>query len=201
MSRSLSTRSSIRRWLRNMKLTDSLSSRYPDAATVKARVDLVDFVSRFTRMRRSGRQWSGLCPLHKERHPSFFVHPERQIFFCHGCQRGGDVFSLVRYQHGCGFAEAVRIVAAFIRAEGPPPTAKPEAGPATPKASRRNSWATPQRGEPKPLLVDSSPRDLPPCFFAETVTRADVATYKSGGVVLTSLVQRRITSFSNGGRG
>jgi hypothetical protein len=187
-----------------MNLTpDPLSSRYPDAATVKARVDLVDFVSRFTHIRRSGRQWVGLCPLHHERNPSFFVHPERQIFFCHGCQRGGDVFSLVRHQQGCGFAEAVRAVAEFIRAEGSPPEAKPEGGYATPKASRPHSWESGRlrQAEPKSLLVDTSPRDLPPCFFAETATRADVETYTRGGVVSASLVQRRITGFPNGGRG
>lgn len=185
-----------------MKLNlNPLCSRYPDAATVKARVNLVDFVSRFTRLRRNGRQWVGLCPFHRERHPSFFVEPGRQLFFCHGCRRGGDVFSFLMHQRGCRFSEAVRIVAQFVRAEGPPPRPKAEVGTAPPKAVRRNSWATPQHGEPKPLLVDSSPRDLPPCFFAEVATRADVATYKRGGVGLASLVQRRITGFSNGGRG
>jgi hypothetical protein len=144
---------------------DLLSSPYPDAATVKARVDMVAFVSQFTRLRRSGRQWVGLCPLHRERHPSFFVHPERQIFFCHGCQRGGDVFSLVRYQQRCGFAEAVRAVAQFVRADGSPPKAKPEAGHATPKESRRNSWAKPHRSEPKATLANPGPCPLPPCFF------------------------------------
>jgi hypothetical protein len=183
-----------------MNLTpDPLSSRYPDAATVKARVDLVDFVSRFTHIRRSGRQWVGLCPLHHERNPSFFVHPERQIFFCHGCQRGGDVFSLVMYQQSCGFVEAVRVVAEFTRMTGSPP----EAGHAPPMAPRPHSWESERlsRAEPKSLLVDTSPRDLPPCFFAETATRADVETYTRGGVVSASLVQRRITGFPNGGRG
>src|ERR1017187_1126190 len=194
----------MQRWLRIMRLKlDPLSFLYHDAATVKARVDLLDFASRLTRLRRCGRQFVGLCPLHRERHPSFFVHPDRQIFFCHGCQRGGDVFSLVMYQRGCGFAEAVRAVAQFARVEGSPPKAKPQAGHATLKASRPHSResARPVRGEPKPLGVDSSPRDIPPCFLAETATRADAETYKRGGVVSASLVQRRITGFPKGGRG
>src|SRR6266478_2129682 len=151
-----------------MKLKfDPLSSRYPDAATVKASVDLVAFVAQFTRLRRRGRQWLGLCPLHRERHPSFFVDPGRQIFHCFGCNAGGDVFDLVIRQRRCTFSEAVSFVAECVRGEGSPPEAKPEAGFAPTKSARRNSWATPQRGEPKSLFVDSFPRDLPPCFFAE----------------------------------
>jgi hypothetical protein len=165
-----------------MKLNaNSLSSLFPDARSVKARVDLVDFASQFTRLRRSGRQLVGLCPLHRERRPSFFVHPERQIFFCHGCQRGGDVFSLVMYQKACGFVEAVRAVAQFVSGEGPPPKAKPEVGNATTKSSRPHSWESgrPAR-EPKALCLDTSPRDIPPCFFADIGTCADTAAYKAG---------------------
>jgi CHC2 zinc finger len=51
---------------------ESLASRFPDARTVKTNVDLVDFASQFTCLHKSGRQWVGLCPLHRERRPSFF---------------------------------------------------------------------------------------------------------------------------------
>jgi hypothetical protein len=188
----------------NLKF-DPLSSPYPDAAAVKLRVDLVAFVAQFSRLRRRGRQWVGRCPLHDDRRPSLYVHPGRQVFHCFGCGSGGDVYSLVMKKRGCSFPEAVRIVAEFARV-GSPPKAKPEAGFAPTKSARPDSWATPQRGEPKPLLVDSSPRDLPPCFFAEIATRADVLRYQRGETavmnrLVSSLVQRRITGFLNGGRG
>ena len=54
--------------------------------------DIMATVSPYTELRRSGSQWKGLCPLHVERSPSFYVHPEKNIWFCHGgCGRGGGV--------------------------------------------------------------------------------------------------------------
>ncbi len=144
---------------------DSLSSLYPDAAQVKARVDLADYVSQFTRLRPSGRQFVGICPLHRERHPSFFVDPGRQIFFCHGCQRGGDVFSFVMYQRDCGFPDAVRAVAQFAIGDFAELKPKAKARLAPPQAVRPNSWARPHRGEPKATFASPEPRPLPPCFF------------------------------------
>ena len=112
-----------------MKLPDPLSLRHPDAASVKASVDLVNYIAQFTRLRLGGRQYVGLCPLpgHRERHPSFQVDATRQIFYCHGCQRGGDVFSFVMYQRGCGFSDAVREVVRFILGEVTAPKARPRA--------------------------------------------------------------------------
>ena len=82
-----------------------------DARDLKARVDLAAFVGQFTKLRRSGRQLIGLCPLHSERHPSFFVHPEKQVFKCFGCGAGGDVYAFVMRVEGCDFLDALRIVA------------------------------------------------------------------------------------------
>ncbi len=54
--------------------------------------DIMATVSPYTQLRRSGSQWKGLCPLHDERSPSFYVHPEKNTWFCHGgCGRGGGV--------------------------------------------------------------------------------------------------------------
>lgn len=86
---------------------------YLDARDLKARVDLVVFAGQVTQLRRSGRQFLGLCPLHSERHPSFYVHPHKQVFKCFGCGAGGDVFALVMKVEGCGFLDALRIVAEF----------------------------------------------------------------------------------------
>lgn len=84
-----------------------------DARQLKARVDLTAFVGQFTRLRRAGRQFLGLCPLHKERHPSFYVHPEKKIFYCFGCGVGGDVFEFVMRVTGCNFRRALEITAEF----------------------------------------------------------------------------------------
>ena len=81
------------------------------ARELKARVNLVSLVGKFTRLARVGRQFVGLCPLHSERHPSFYVHPEKQVFKCFGCGAGGDIFVFVMRVTGCDFRRALEIVA------------------------------------------------------------------------------------------
>jgi len=83
------------------------------ARELKARVDLAAIAGQFTRLRRAGRQFVGLCPLHSERHPSFYVHPEKKVFKCFGCDAGGDVFDFVMRATGCDFRRALEIVAEF----------------------------------------------------------------------------------------
>lgn len=82
------------------------------ASEVKARADFVAIASRYTRLRRAGRQYVGLCPFHSERHPSLYVHPEKKIFYCFGCAAGGDLFDFIMRAEDCGFTDALRIVAA-----------------------------------------------------------------------------------------
>lgn len=84
------------------------------ARELRLRVDLVAIAARFTRLRRLRGQYVGLCPLHSERHPSFYVHPEKQVFHCFGCGAGGDVFAFVMGATGCHFRRALEIVAAFL---------------------------------------------------------------------------------------
>jgi CHC2-type zinc finger protein len=86
-----------------------------DARELKSRVDLAEFAGQFTRLRRSGRQLVGLCPLHRERHPSFYVHPKKQVFKCFGCGAGGDVFEFIKRATGCAFRRALHIVAEFSK--------------------------------------------------------------------------------------
>jgi hypothetical protein len=80
------------------------------AYELKSRLNLCSFVSRFTALRRSGRQFVGLCPLHPETQPSFYIHAEKQVFYCFGCGAGGDVFEFVMRLEGCDFYRALRIV-------------------------------------------------------------------------------------------
>jgi len=81
------------------------------AAKVKSRVNLLAYVSKFVKLRKRGGNWFGICPFHRERHPSFGVRADRQLWFCFGCQRGGDLFNFEMLRTGCSFAEAVRQVA------------------------------------------------------------------------------------------
>jgi DNA primase len=85
-----------------------------DACALKSAINLCAFVARFTALRRSGRQFVGLCPLHDERNPSFYVHPGKQVFHCFGCGAGGDVFAFVMRAEGCNFFQALEVVAEFL---------------------------------------------------------------------------------------
>lgn len=89
----------------------ALPSPSLDARDVKSRADFVAIASRYTRLRRAGRQFVGLCPFHRERHPSCYFHPEKKLFHCFGCGAGGGLFDFVMRAEGCGVHEAVRIVA------------------------------------------------------------------------------------------
>ena len=82
------------------------------AQTVKQQADIVKVIEGYIRLRKAGAQnYSGLCPFHKEKSPSFSVHAVRQFYHCFGCQASGDVFSFVAKIENVGFPEAVRIVA------------------------------------------------------------------------------------------
>jgi DNA primase len=82
------------------------------AQSVKQQVDIVKIVEGYIRLRKAGAtNYSGLCPFHKEKSPSFNVHAVRQFFHCFGCGVSGDVFTFVGRIENVSFPEAVRIVA------------------------------------------------------------------------------------------
>src|SRR6266852_686135 len=81
------------------------------AERVKQQADIVRVVGEYVRLKKSGQNFTGLCPFHSEKTPSFAVHPVKQIYHCFGCGVGGDVFSFVREMEKCEFPEAVRVVA------------------------------------------------------------------------------------------
>ena len=73
--------------------------------------NIVDVISQYVVLKRSGRSYSGLCPFHKEKSPSFFVSPDKQIFHCFGCGEGGDVFGFLRKIENINFTEAIEQLA------------------------------------------------------------------------------------------
>jgi DNA primase len=78
---------------------------------VKQQADIVRVVGEYVRLKKTGKDFSGLCPFHQEKTPSFTVSPIKQIFYCFGCGKGGDVFNFVMDVEKSAFPEAVRTVA------------------------------------------------------------------------------------------
>jgi DNA primase len=81
------------------------------AERVKQQADIVRVVGEYVRLKKTGKDFSGLCPFHQEKSPSFTVSPIKQIFYCFGCGKGGDVFSFVMELEKSAFPDAVRTVA------------------------------------------------------------------------------------------
>jgi len=82
------------------------------AQTLKLQADIVRIVGEYVTLKKSGAQnYSGLCPFHKEKTPSFSVHATRQFFHCFGCHESGDVFKFVQKIENITFPESVRLVA------------------------------------------------------------------------------------------
>ena len=78
---------------------------------LEAAVDMVDLVGGRTPLRRSGARYVGRCPFHDERTPSFSVDPVKKVYYCFGCQRGGDHIKFVRETENLDFAAAVETLA------------------------------------------------------------------------------------------
>ncbi|CCK80518.1 DNA primase [Desulfobacula toluolica] len=73
--------------------------------------DIVDVISESVILKKSGRNFFGLCPFHSEKTPSFSVNPSKQIFHCFGCSAGGNVLSFIMKYHGITFPEAAKMLA------------------------------------------------------------------------------------------
>lgn len=87
-----------------------MPGRIPEDVIDKVRDDtaIEDVIAHFVTLQRKGTSFWACCPFHGEKTPSFHVHPERQIYYCFGCQRGGNVFRFLMDKEGMAFPEAVR---------------------------------------------------------------------------------------------
>lgn len=82
---------------------------------IRAANDIVDVIGASLPLKRAGGSFVALCPFHREKTPSFHVNPHRQIFYCFGCHKGGDVFSFIKEYESLDFPEAVRRLAERAR--------------------------------------------------------------------------------------
>src|SRR6266568_1245209 len=82
---------------------------------IRAASDIVEVIGSYLPLKRAGANFVALCPFHKEKTPSFNVHPHRQIFHCFGCHKGGDVFTFVQEYENVSFPEAVHRLAERAR--------------------------------------------------------------------------------------
>ena len=86
---------------------------------IRSNNDIVDVISQYVTLKRSGRNFFGLCPFHKEKSPSFAVSPDKQIFHCFGCNAGGNVIHFVSKIESINFKETLELLAERANIELP----------------------------------------------------------------------------------
>src|SRR2546427_13258635 len=122
------------------------------ADRVKQQADIVRVVGEYVRLKKSGQNFTGLCPFHAEKSPSFAVHPTKQIYHCFGCGVGGGVFKFVMEMEKGAFPEAIRIVAEKCGVAVPPQNGR----------SREGREENQQRA-----LLGELHREAPTCFVKQ----------------------------------
>ncbi|HPH38035.1 MAG TPA: CHC2 zinc finger domain-containing protein, partial [Sediminibacterium sp.] len=78
---------------------------------ITSRIDIIDVVGEFVKLKKRGTNYLGLCPFHGEKTPSFTVSPDLQIFKCFGCGKAGDIFTFVEEYEKIEFREALELLA------------------------------------------------------------------------------------------
>lgn len=78
---------------------------------IKNKLDIVDVIREYMPVKAAGASFQALCPFHNEKTPSFTISPDKQVWHCFGCGRGGDLFSFIMEKEGLSFPEALRLLA------------------------------------------------------------------------------------------
>ncbi|RKX70500.1 DNA primase [candidate division WOR-3 bacterium] len=84
---------------------------------IRMRNDIVEVIGEYLPLQKVGRNYRALCPFHSDTHPSFYVSPEKQIFYCFGCQKGGNIFTFLMEYEGIGFYDALKKLGAKVGIE------------------------------------------------------------------------------------
>ncbi len=84
---------------------------------IRSRVDIVQVIGSYVALKKQGQRFTGLCPFHDEKTPSFSVSPDKGLFYCFGCHAGGDVFAFLMKHEGLDFHEAARKLGALVGVE------------------------------------------------------------------------------------
>ena len=85
-------------------------SNFQERLAIARSREIVDVVSRYVELRQSGERFSGLCPFHEDRKPSFTVYPQQGRYFCYGCQKSGDVINFIQEIQNVEFKDAVNFL-------------------------------------------------------------------------------------------
>ncbi|MFW6457597.1 MAG: DNA primase, partial [Planctomycetota bacterium] len=90
-----------------------MSGRIPEHVVqqIARSADIVRLIGRYTRLKKRGKSYVGLCPFHKEKTPSFTVDPKEGLYYCFGCKEGGNVFTFLKEVEGLEFYEALQHLA------------------------------------------------------------------------------------------
>ena len=86
---------------------------YPEEVIeeVRERNDIVDVIGSYVQLKKKGSSYFGLCPFHNEKSPSFSVSPGKQMYYCFGCGKGGNVISFIMEYENFGFVDALKLLA------------------------------------------------------------------------------------------
>src|SRR6516162_8769170 len=99
-------------WAREIIALEPMTTLTEIRETVRQQADIVRVIGDYVKLKKTGAQnFSGLCPFHQEKSPSFSVHVTRQWFHCFGCGASGDVFTFVQKIEKISFGEAIRLIA------------------------------------------------------------------------------------------
>ncbi|HEY2119031.1 MAG TPA: DNA primase [Candidatus Acidoferrum sp.] len=166
------------------------------ADKVKQQADIVRVVGEYVRLKKSGQNFTGLCPFHGEKSPSFAVHPVKQIFHCFGCGKGGDVFTFVMEMEKCPFPEAVRMVAEKCGIAVPKPK---ERSPEERKENQQRAALVEMHREAQTFFakqIDATPEGRAAKVYlegrglnSETIARFGIGYAPSGGDALLRVLK------------
>jgi DNA primase len=184
-----------------------------------AAADMVEVVSARTQLRRSGARWTGLCPFHDEKTPSFSVNPADKLYYCFGCGAGGDVIKFVQETEQLDFAQAVEWLAERYRVTLEYEESSPEQDAARGRRERllalleqatafyeRYLWESP-RGEPARAYLESRGLGEQVCREyrlglapggATLARKAREKGFTAGELSAAGLVNRRGNDYFNG---